>query len=78
MLYFALTDFEGSFTLNNFLAFFTEKDTQNVLWRSIGIAFLATLICFLLAYPLAYLLATSPFNKTAILVVMFIAPTAQK
>lgn len=74
MLYFALTDFEGAFTLNNFASFFTETDTQNVLWRSIGIAFLATIICFLLAYPLAYLLATSPFNKTAILVVLFIAP----
>lgn len=74
MLYFALTDFEGAFTLSNFKYFFTEKDTQNVLWRSIGIAALATIVCFLLAYPLAYLLASAPFNRMAVLVVLFVTP----
>ncbi len=74
MLYFALTDFEGAFTLQNFKYFFTESDTQNVLWRSIGVAALATVLCFLLAYPLAYFLASSPFNKLGILVVLFITP----
>lgn len=74
MLYFAFTDFEGVFTFNNFIYFFTESDTQNVLWRSIGIAAIATVICLLLAYPLAYILAHSHFNKFAILVVLFITP----
>ena len=74
MLYFSLTDFDGAFTLNNFKYFFTESDTQNVLWRSIGIAALATIICFILAYPLAYLLSRSPFNKVGILVVLFVMP----
>ena len=71
MLYFAFTDFEGSFTFSNFWCFFTEADTQNVLWNSIGVAALATLICLLLAYPLAYVLA---FNKLTILVMMFVIP----
>ena len=74
LLYFAFTDFEGAFTFSNFACFFTESDTQNVLWRSIGMAALATLICFVLAYPLAYILASSPFKKIAILVVLFITP----
>ena len=74
MFYFALTDFEGEFTFSNFLCFFEESDTQSVLWRSVGTAFLATIICLLLAYPTAYLLSISPFNKTAILVMLFIIP----
>ncbi len=74
MLYFSLTDFEGVFTFQNFKYFFIESDTQNVLWRSIGVAALATVICLLLAYPLAYLLASAPFNKIAVLVVLFITP----
>ena len=74
MFYFALTDFEGSFTFSNFLRLFEESETQNVLWRSIGIAALATVICLLLAYPLAYLLASSKFNKFTILVMLFIIP----
>ncbi len=74
MLYFALVDFEGSFTLSNFAYFFTEAETRNVLFESIGIAAIATVFCFLLAYPLAYILASSPFNKIGILVVLFITP----
>ncbi|MBE5732072.1 MAG: ABC transporter permease [Clostridiales bacterium] len=74
MLYFACTDFEGSFTFDNFGYFFTESETQLVLLKSVGTALLATVICFLLAYPLAYILASSPFNKTAILVMLFIIP----
>ena len=74
MLYFALTDFEGNFTFSNFGRFFTEVQTQYVLWKSIGIAALATAICLLLAYPLAYLLSSSHFNKFAILVMMFVIP----
>ncbi len=74
MLYFAFTDFEGAFTFDNFACFFTEKETQNVLWRSIGIAALATIICFALAYPLAYVLSRAPFNRIAVLVVLFVTP----
>ncbi len=74
LLYFAFTDFEGSFTFSNFACFFTEPDTQNVLWESVGIALLATIICFLLAYPLAYILASAPFNKIAVLSMMFVTP----
>ena len=54
MFYFALTDFEGAFSWDNFACFFQETDTQKVLWKSVGIAALATVICFILAYPLAY------------------------
>ena len=74
LLYFAFTDFEGAFTFSNFACFFTEPDTQNVLWKSVGIALLATIICFLLAYPLAYILASAPFNKIAVLSMMFVTP----
>ena len=74
MLYFAFTDFEGAFTLSNFACFFTEPDTQRVLWKSVGIALAATVICFLLAYPLAYVLSSAPFNKIAVLAMMFVTP----
>lgn len=74
MVYFACTDFEGNFSFNNFGYFFTESETQLVLLKSVGTALLATVICFVIAYPLAYILASSPFNKTAILVMLFIIP----
>lgn len=74
MLYCALTDGNGTFTWSSFEYFFSDSLTQNVLWRSIGIAAIATAVCLLMAYPLAYILASSPFNKMRILVLMFIVP----
>ena len=74
MFYFACTDFEGNFSLENFGYFFSETETQLVLLKSVGTALLATVICLLLAYPLAYILASSHFNKMTILVMLFIIP----
>lgn len=70
---FAFLDADGKITLSNFSSFFT-KDIIKVMFRSFGIALLTTLICLVLAYPLAMLLADSKFNKSAILVLMFILP----
>ena len=45
-----------------------------VLWRSIWIALLATAICLLLGYPIAYILSRMPARRSAILSVLFIVP----
>jgi len=42
--------------------------------KTIGIAALSTFICLIIAYPVAYILASSPFNKYAILSLLFIIP----
>lgn len=73
LLYFAFVGENGRFTLQNFASFFTA-DIVKVLLRSFGIALLTTVICLILAYPLAMILANSRFNKSAILVLMFIMP----
>lgn len=51
VLYYAFTGADGSFTLANVLAI-TEPVHLKSLWTSLKMAFLTTLICFILAYPL--------------------------
>ena len=57
-----------------FLNFFTSWSKWNVLFVSLFIATITTLLCLLIGFPLAYFLADKKVNKNAILVTLFIAP----
>lgn len=74
VLVYAFRGADGSFTFDNFAKVFTDADTLSQLAKTIGIAALSTAICLLIAYPVAYILASSPFNKMAILSLLFIIP----
>lgn len=74
LFYYSLTNLSGKFTFDNYIYFFTTQSIQKVMLRSLYIAFLTTVICLLLAYPLAYVLSNSKYNKTTILVLLFILP----
>jgi len=65
---------DGSFTFENFKYVFTEAAYRNSLFKTVGIAALATLLCLLVAYPVAYVLASAPFNKMAVLALLFVIP----
>ena len=54
--YFALTDTNGAFTLDNLAA---VSQYSNIFIRSIWLAAVATVICFIIAYPLALILANT-------------------
>ncbi|MBQ9369775.1 MAG: ABC transporter permease [Clostridia bacterium] len=74
VLVYAFRGSDGGFTFDNFRKVFTEKETLSQLGQTIGIAALSTLICLLIAYPVAYILASEPFKKIAILSLLFIIP----
>ena len=59
LFYYAFTNGQGQFTLQNFTHFFTDPNTLGTLYYSFSIALVTTLVCLLLAYPTAYILATS-------------------
>lgn len=54
--------------------FFTQWSKINVLFVSLYVALLTTVICLLIGFPLAYFLADKKVNKNAVLVTLFIAP----
>ena len=73
VLCYAFTDASGQFTLQNFQSFL-DPIYVGVLFRSIGMALLCTLICLLVGYPAAYFLANRSFDRKGVLILLFIIP----
>ena len=74
ILLYAFQDGEGHFTLENFTHFFTDSDALGTFAVSIEVAIENTLICILLGYPAAWILANKEFNRSAITIILFIMP----
>ena len=69
VIYYAFTDSNGNFTMENIMQI---GDYTDVFILSICYGAVATLICFLIAYPFAYILSQSSlsFQRTATMLVM--------
>lgn len=74
IVYYAFTDYNGTFTFDNFRKIFTEKSNFIVIGRSIFVGLLNTLFCILIAYPIAFILSNKKLNKNKILVYIFVIP----
>ncbi|MGX8834472.1 ABC transporter permease [Amedibacillus sp. YH-ame6] len=57
------------FTFNNFTKFFTDAAFLKTLWVSLRIAFITTILCILIGYPVAYVIAKSKQRNLLILLV---------
>jgi len=71
--YYAFTDREFAFTLENFAAFFTPKYMQ-ILGRSVKLAVIATVVCLLIGYPAAYYIARANAKRQKILIMLIMLP----
>ena len=71
---YSLQDGTGHFTFSNITKFFTDKDALSTFALSIEVAIENTLLCILIGYPAAYILADNKLNKSAVTVVLFILP----
>lgn len=74
IIYYAFTNGEGSFTLENLTGFFSSPKTLGTLVYSFGIAIVTTSACLLLAYPIAYILARGKFRHRSVILMVFIMP----
>ena len=72
--YYAFTgQADGAFTLDNIKAAL-DPIYMSVLWRSISLAVISTVICLVLGYPIAYILSRMKPSTAAILSMLFILP----
>ena len=74
VLVYALQDGSGHFTFANVTKFFTDSDALNTFAVSIEIAIETTLLCILIGYPAAWILANKDLNRSAVTIVLFIMP----
>lgn len=74
ILYYAFTNGSGQFTMDNLVGFFTSANTIGTLLYSLAISIIVTLLCLLIAYPVAYILARSGLKKKQGLLLLFVIP----
>ncbi len=76
VLYFSFTasvNGDGRFSFANFQRVL-DPLYLNVIWRSVRLAFISTVICLVLGYPVAMLLAQSQASRQFTLIVLFVIP----
>ena len=73
IFYYGFVDQSGTFTLENVTAI-AETEHLKALGLSILLSLIATIICLILAYPLAMILSKLGVNQNSFIVLIFILP----
>lgn len=73
VFYYGFIDSAGHLTMQNILAIASPEHSK-ALFLSIRLSLVSTLICLLLAYPLAMILANKSVNQNQFIVLIFILP----
>lgn len=74
IVYYAFTAETGKISLENLIWFFSSKDSIMNLLKSILLGLITTVVCLLLAYPVAYILSRIQSDKRTMLLLLFIMP----
>ena len=82
--YYALTDNNYNFTFDNISRFFTSVSIDSegneirtylvIFLRSLKLAVISTIICLIMGYPIAYIIARSSARKQSILITLIMIP----
>lgn len=67
-------DVSNRFTLAYYSSLLTDPHYLKTLWTSLRVAVAATLVCLLLGYPLAYLIARASAGAQLVLLIIVFAP----
>ena len=81
--YYAFTDSNYNFTTENIVRFFTStSDTASgtvhtylvIFWRSLKLAIISTVICLIIGYPMAYIIARADSKVQGVLITLIMIP----
>ena len=71
VIYFAFTNADGAFTMDNIYALAEHTETFAL---SVSLSVIATFFCFIFGYPLAYIMAKSAPNTKKVLMIFLMLP----
>lgn len=74
IIFYAFTNSQGQFSFDAARNFFTDGTKWQVILVSLFMAIQTTLLCLLIGYPIAYILASKKCNKNLVLAMLFIMP----
>lgn len=61
-------------TIENYVKFFTDPYYTTILWRTLRVAALCTVICLFMGFPLAYVLARTQTRYKNLLIMLVVLP----
>lgn len=61
-------------TIENYVKFFTDGFYLNVLWRTVRVAVVCTIVCLIMGFPLAYVLARTESRFKNLLIMLVVLP----
>ncbi|MDD2958387.1 MAG: ABC transporter permease [Lachnospiraceae bacterium] len=73
IVYYGFTNEAGSLTLENIMNMGTPENMK-ALWLALLLSLISTVLCLILAYPLAMILSNTKANATGLIVMIFIIP----
>ncbi|MEG1741707.1 MAG: ABC transporter permease, partial [Acetivibrio sp.] len=73
VMYYGFTDTSGAFTLHNILQI-ADPENFKAFVLALLFSLISTLLCLLLAYPLAMILQSISVSQTSFIVLLFILP----
>lgn len=71
---YAFTNAEGQISFDNFARFITERTAISAFVNSLWYGTLTTVLCLIIAYPIAYIFASKKYFKSGIWIVLFVLP----
>ena len=74
IFFYAFTNERGMFTFANWGTVLGNAKNWAVIGQTFLISTISTIICILVAYPIAYLLSNKKYNKNKVLVYIFLLP----
>ena len=74
IVFYAFTDPSGHFTFENWRTVFFERKNWEIIGTTFLLSLISTVVCLLIAYPIAMILSNKKFNKNKILVYIFLLP----
>ena len=74
IVFYAFTDKNNHISFMNFVNFFSDPTKLTTIVYSIVIALITTVVCLLIAFPVAYILARSNIKRKAVILLLFVTP----
>ncbi len=73
IIYYGFTSQDGGFTISN-LTLISDPINRKALWLSLKLSIISTLLCLVLAYPVALILHNMKLKSNSFIVMIFILP----
>lgn len=74
IVFYAFTDKNNHISFMNFVNFFSDGTKLTTIVYSVVVALITTVVCLLIAFPVAYILSRSKLRRKTVILLLFVTP----